>query len=419
MTSAHAKLDFKHLLASIEHFKTQFYNLLMGFRFRRSITLVKGVRINLSTTGASLSVGPKGSTINIGKRGVRTTQDLPGSGAYYSDDHSWGEIGDLISGRKSGKPKRGGATGHASSGRPPGRQPAQPRSAQQGAVLTSRVGKGELGENPEPVYIAPGVRLDLNFFQRLSAPAEDEALLDGLKLLVAGDQRAAFELFTRAVQSADGCFMAGICALQFGIHTDAIGHLSNALSRSGELGATLKKYGIDCWVSFQLSAEIIAYIRCDLYGAMLALAEAQQRLGQLDEARATLRELLRHAPGDILTRLSLAELIADEELEDASAAEELAGLAAGIENESELHCALLLYQARALMRLGIHDGAKNALTKALSKRKDRDKELLLAIRYERAAVHEALGDKAAAKADLGRIYSEAPDYEDVAERLGK
>ncbi|MCC7478531.1 DUF4236 domain-containing protein [bacterium] len=389
----------------------------MGFRFRRSITVVKGVRINLSTTGASLSVGPKGSTINIGKRGVRTTQDLPGSGGYYTDEHSWGEIGSVLGGK--GKKSAGPSPGRQPSGR--AAHPARGRKAPavQGAVITSRVGKGEVGEDANPLYIAPGVRLELGFLQRLSAPAQDEALLDGLKLLLSEDQRAAFEKFIQATASPDGCFMAGICALQFGIYTDAVGHLSNALKRSGELGATLRAYRVDCWVSFQLSGEIIAYVRCDVYGAMLALAEAQQRLGNLDDARATLRELLRHAPGDILARLSLAELIADEELEDEAAAQELAALGAGVENESELHCALLLYQGRALARLSMFDGAKAALTSALSKRKDRDKELLRAIRYERALVHEAMGERKAAKADLERIYSEDPDYEDVALRLEK
>ncbi len=57
----------------------------MGLRFRKSISLIPGVRLNLSKNGASsLSVGGKGLTYNIGKKGTRATGSLPGSGLSYS-----------------------------------------------------------------------------------------------------------------------------------------------------------------------------------------------------------------------------------------------------------------------------------------------------------------------------------------------
>jgi hypothetical protein len=56
----------------------------MGFRFRRSIRLLPGVRLNLSKGTPSISVGPRGFTTNIGKRGVRNTIGLPGSGLSYT-----------------------------------------------------------------------------------------------------------------------------------------------------------------------------------------------------------------------------------------------------------------------------------------------------------------------------------------------
>lgn len=63
----------------------------MGFRFRRSIRLLPGVRLNLSKGTPSLSVGPRGLTANIGRRGVRTTVGLPGSGlSYTSRTTPWG-----------------------------------------------------------------------------------------------------------------------------------------------------------------------------------------------------------------------------------------------------------------------------------------------------------------------------------------
>jgi len=57
----------------------------MPIRFRKSVTLFPGVRLNFSKSGVSLSVGKKGGfTLNFSKRGVRQTTDLPGEGLYHT-----------------------------------------------------------------------------------------------------------------------------------------------------------------------------------------------------------------------------------------------------------------------------------------------------------------------------------------------
>jgi hypothetical protein len=61
----------------------------MGFRFRKSFRIVPGVKINLSKTGPSLSLGEPGATVNIGPKRVRTTVGLPGSGVSYSESESY------------------------------------------------------------------------------------------------------------------------------------------------------------------------------------------------------------------------------------------------------------------------------------------------------------------------------------------
>lgn len=43
-----------------------------------------GVRINLSKTGPSISVGGRGLTANASRRGIRTTAGLPGTGFSWS-----------------------------------------------------------------------------------------------------------------------------------------------------------------------------------------------------------------------------------------------------------------------------------------------------------------------------------------------
>ena len=55
----------------------------MGFRFRKRLKLFPGLWIDLSKKGGSLSVGGRGATVNISKRGVTGTAGLPGSGISY------------------------------------------------------------------------------------------------------------------------------------------------------------------------------------------------------------------------------------------------------------------------------------------------------------------------------------------------
>ena len=55
----------------------------MGFRFRRSLRVAPGVRLNFSKSGVSTSIGRRGATLNISSKGARTTVGLPGTGMSY------------------------------------------------------------------------------------------------------------------------------------------------------------------------------------------------------------------------------------------------------------------------------------------------------------------------------------------------
>lgn len=56
----------------------------MGFRFRRSVKLIPGVRLNFSSRGASISLGAPGATLNFSGRGARATFGVPGTGFSWS-----------------------------------------------------------------------------------------------------------------------------------------------------------------------------------------------------------------------------------------------------------------------------------------------------------------------------------------------
>ena len=57
----------------------------MGFRFSRRISLFKGLRLNLSKSGTSVSVGGRGSWLTFGKKGTRATVGIPGTGMSWSE----------------------------------------------------------------------------------------------------------------------------------------------------------------------------------------------------------------------------------------------------------------------------------------------------------------------------------------------
>ena len=57
----------------------------MGFRFRKSISLGKGVRINFNKKSAGISFGTKGARYSVNSNGRRTASvGIPGTGLYYT-----------------------------------------------------------------------------------------------------------------------------------------------------------------------------------------------------------------------------------------------------------------------------------------------------------------------------------------------
>ncbi len=57
----------------------------MPIRFRRTLKIAPGVKLNFSKSGVSTTVGPKGFHFTFGKRGVRRTVSIPGTGVSEVD----------------------------------------------------------------------------------------------------------------------------------------------------------------------------------------------------------------------------------------------------------------------------------------------------------------------------------------------
>ncbi|RMF73799.1 MAG: DUF4236 domain-containing protein [Acidobacteria bacterium] len=345
----------------------------MSFRFWRRIRIAPGVTLNLSKSGGSLSFGPRGAKFTIGPRGKRATVGIPGTGLFYTA---------TVPGGRSGARRM--ASGWA----------------------------------PDVPTVRPEDRLTLGFFKRLITPDDEKALVDGCRELALGNEEEALEHLEKAVHLADGAYLAGFLALKQERLEEAANYLEAAAEKPSGLGRYFSKYGISATMSLPITDEVSAHVGSDLRGVLLGLVEVYQRQERWKDAIACLERLQRLEPDDVVVKLSLAELLLDAHPGDKSVCRKVVRLAEGIENETPVHAALLLYKAKALGGLGLLDAARESLTLALRRRKGRSEKLLRALRYERALVYEDLGQRRRARADLERLYAEDPDYEDVAARLG-
>ena len=64
----------------------------MGWRFRRSVKLFPGVRLNFGKNGISTTVGVRGFSVNYGKRGAYLNAGIPGTGLSYREKLSPGRL---------------------------------------------------------------------------------------------------------------------------------------------------------------------------------------------------------------------------------------------------------------------------------------------------------------------------------------
>ncbi len=55
----------------------------MSWRFRRSFKVIPGLKLNLSKSGLSLSIGGAPFTLNVGRKGAYTTSSIPGTGLSF------------------------------------------------------------------------------------------------------------------------------------------------------------------------------------------------------------------------------------------------------------------------------------------------------------------------------------------------
>ena len=138
----------------------------MGLRFRKSISIIPGVRLNFSKSGMSVSSGVPGFRKTINTKGqVTTTVGIPGTGLYYVDTKK--------AGNKQSNRNRNTQT-----------QPSFSQS-QPAASYVPSVTELDIGNNAESGYDTPATtvkQVDTNTLKSIHKTADDT--VDWTEILV-------------------------------------------------------------------------------------------------------------------------------------------------------------------------------------------------------------------------------------------
>lgn len=260
----------------------------------------------------------------------------------------------------------------------------------------------------------------ISFFQRLVASPQEKAFVGGLAALSVGNSEQALQAMESALASdpalADAAWLAGLLRLQQEDYAAAERHFTQAHRHAAQLGQRFDKYQLVPTVNLPITPEVSVQLPANAQGALLGLVEAMQLQGKGQEALPFLESLLRLDAQDPVALASFAEIALQGQ--DPQRWKQVVELTAGVENDTPIHTAVLLYRGQALVKLGMDHAAEGVFTTALRRTKDRSVALLRDIRYQRALVYERTGKQAQARRELQRLYAEDPGFEDVAQRLG-
>jgi tetratricopeptide (TPR) repeat protein len=335
----------------------------MSFRFRKSIKIAKGVRLNVSKSGLGTSFGTKGARYSVHSSGRRTTSvGIPGSGMGYVSTKS---------SSSSRKPSPRPSTAQQQSYSPPSaKAPGLFSPAGEKAMWNALTKQGGSLEALDAVAASHldkrGLALTFSSMKRSSMDGERETALKGLEELVSGGFDPQHDSFFAKYLTSS----AGTVKIADGVTAE-----------------------------LPVSRELLA----------LTLAELLQEKQQLKEACDVLEAL----PISQFTMLSLSELYLQRKEYD-----KVVSLTNGVNNEDDTSALTCVYRGVALRNKELNDAALIAFKEALrfSSRSEEIRHLAL---VQRAMVHIKLGKKAQAKKDLERVIAEDASFPGATHLLEK
>jgi len=242
---------------------------------------------------------------------------------------------------------------------------------------------------------------------------------DGVVAYLQHDWEAAASLFEQTVQAdsrnvSDDYFL-GASYTRVKRYTDAAACFERVVASEVALPDALMQRYVPGTLTFELpiTDRITVSVGFDSIGATLVLAELYQELDRNEEAIGLVQRLLEVLPDDDAVRLSLADLLYDDD-----DFQGLVELTQGVENQDNVTLATLHLRAKALANEGLVAPAADLLSACLRRTAGRDPQLLKEVRYNRAEAYELLGEMRKAKADWSKLVAEDAFYRDARARLG-
>ncbi len=331
----------------------------MAFRFFTRKTLFPGVTLNMSRSGPSISVGPRGFRHTIGGRGRRTTVGLPGTGLHYSVQHK------------------------------------------------KKISKSKSQSIPETV---PTPSVDTGIAQ-----AEDDRVF--LRSVIAFQNGAELGDLSELgnLAAGDAKWILGICALRSELWDSAIRYLRAAIA-AGDLGDLCVRNEISLQVPLSITPEVMAHIEPEELATKLALVEALQGAGDLKEALGMLKKMNASAPDDFLISMSLAEVAFELDDGRSMSMTKLAEILSYAKPDPDLAWVLWFHTARAQTRSGLHREAIRSYENAMGHPEVPEDMHKLAW-YEKALTYAEAGDATRSRQELSGIYAVDKCFADVEDRL--
>lgn len=330
--------------------------MLVGFRVRKSVQIVPGVRLNVSKTGVGLGFGPKGMRYTVHSSGRRTYTVRSGvPGVYYQSQH---------------KAHRAPAWTAA----------PVPRAVPQ--------------KMPKPGLFAPKGEKQLYEAILKQSPPE---VIAGI-----GD---AFLAYRTLAYSIAGLFLSA------GDNLPEVIRLLSAAFAAGDDPAAhpfAVKY-LQTHVEIHVATGVTVHLPVNRDAVALTLAEAEQRTGEIDKAIDVVEQL----QPTTYSAVSLADLYTEAKRYD-----EVIELTNGMTNQDEATMVLLVFRGVAFREQGLYDAAHDTFKEAL-RYPSRSPEVRHLALLERSHNYAAQGKKAQARKDLEHILAEDSSYEGVREQLAE
>lgn len=353
----------------------------MSLRFRRSMKIAPGIRLNFNKNSIGISAGVPGARASVNSKGdIYTSAGIPGTGLYSVE--------------RSSARQRSGASGTRT------RKPKEPTQFELEEQLS------DLPPGQPGIFAKKDEREFYFFIRRIydhtgHQESPEEIITIGNEVIA---QFPTLELPIKAMQ-----FLHGVTDTTTVERAVQIG--DEIWPKRAELFShkLVAKYFTGLTPQVPITAGITSIRHYDHDCFAFTYAEMLQNGGRLEEALAVVEE----ANPSQMAAISIADIeLAMKRYDDVLQTTD------DIENIDDATAMLLIFRAIAFREKKLFDASLETLKLALAK-KDRSEEVINRALWERHLSNLADGKKAAAIKDLQKILTNESTYEGVQEALDK